>query len=102
MTEKSSSKSKAASALREATISTESSSSSKDWSTVQVGPTAYVRVRSIPASTMAKMPSSTTKYTDINTIELVVLYIKDLRKSITGRPKTRAHSRGDSDKNSPS
>ena len=101
MTEKSSSKRKVASAHPGATNSTKTSPSSKDWSTEQVGPTAHVRVRSIPPSTMAKMPISTKIFTEVNMIELVALYLKDLRRSITGRPNTRAHSSGDSEGNAP-
>ena len=72
------------------------------WSTVQVGPTAYVRVRSIPPSIMEKMPSSTTIFTNVNTIELITLYLKGLQASITGKPKAYSHALEDSEPNSQS
>ncbi len=51
---------------------------SPPWRSERIGPSAVIRVREIPAETMARMPTDTRTFTDTGPIELIIRDVKEL------------------------
>ena len=71
------------------------SSAGLDWTRTKVGPSAYVRVRPLSRSVMEKMPKSTTRFTDVGVLKLVVMNLQRLGRSIAALETERVRVNSD-------